>query len=242
MKTKKVPLYFTIKKDIINKIQNHFLLPGDILPTENQLCKDYNVSRVTIRRAIEELIASGMLERQLGQSARVSESVIPRSLNNLTGLHEELETKGIKCSSFILSDEIITTPPSEIISRMNISEETPLQWIERLRYANGKSLCYQTIYLNTSICGNIDSRNLVSRSLYKTLITEKKVNISTAEQTIEACLSDHRVSALLELPQLSCLLKVSRTAYDSNGKCFEYSESSYIASRYKLSMTLGRHI
>ena len=97
----KRPLYFTIKESIKNKVNTGVYRPGDVLPTENSLCEEYGASRVTIRRSIKELIDEGVLERGHGKTARVVCESVPRSLNRLGGLKEQLSAAGIKCSAIV---------------------------------------------------------------------------------------------------------------------------------------------
>lgn len=239
MEKKTGSLYYIIKEDLKRKIENEELKPGEVLPTENQLCEEYKASRVTIRRAINELITENVLERGFGKTATVKGDNVPRSLNRLGGLHEELEKAGIKCSSFILEAKIIEAPKA-IAGYMGIGSQDKVWVIERLRYANGKPLCYQLLYLNYKLCENLDTKELSTSSLYELLEHKLGVEIDTATQSIQAVMATYRIAALLELAEQTCMLKVNRTAYTKSGECFEYSESSYVSSRYMLTMTLKR--
>ena len=75
---------------------------------------------------------------------------------------------------------------------------------------------------------------------YELLEHKLGVEIDTATQSIQAVMATYRIAALLELAEQTCMLKVNRTAYTKSGECFEYSESSYVSSRYMLTMTLKR--
>ena len=239
MSNKKGPLYYVIKEDIKRKIEAGELKKGEILPTEKSLCEEYKVSRVTIRRTIEALIDEDILERGFGKTATVKYEPVPRSMNSLRSLHEELEKAGIKCSSFILSSQVINAP-NDINAKMELNPDEKVFRIERLRYADGAPLCYQLLYLRHSKCENLDVRRMVNTSLYKLLQEEMGVKIDLANQTIQAVMSSFRISALLELPEQTCMLLVNRTAYDDAGECFEYSKSYYVSNRYSLSMILTR--
>ena len=149
----KRPLYFTIKEDIKNKVHTGVYHPGDVLPTENSLCEEYGASRV------------------------VCESV-PRSLNRLGGLKEQLSASGIKCSSFILDSEIVRAE-GKVGEAMKLPPEESLYKIERLRYANGKPLCYQLLYLPVRLCPDLDVQKLVNTSLYE--IIEKEYGLKILE-------------------------------------------------------------
>ena len=140
MKDKTGPLYYRIKEDIKDKIDKNEYRKGQMMPTEKELCQEYGVCRVTVRKALEELITEGVLERGFGKSATVSFDKVPTSVNKLSGLFEELEKDGIKCSSFILSQEKIRGD-AELQRVMRLADGNNAVRIEKLRYANGVPLC-----------------------------------------------------------------------------------------------------
>lgn len=238
MKKKSGPLYFRIKEDIKERIEKSEFTKGQIIPTEKELCEHYHACRVTIRRALDELISEEILERGFGKSATVKCEPVPRTMNSLSGLYEELEKTGIKCSSFILSSTVIPAD-KEIAEKMKLQISDEVIRIERLRYASGVPLCFQELYLNHQLCPGMQLKN-GEFSLYKTLDKEYGVKVQVADQTIKAAMSDYRMSAMLELPSQTCMLLVSRTAYDSGGECVEYSHTYYVSNRYQLDMTLKR--
>lgn len=233
------PLYFSIKEDIKQRIQNGEFKPGDVLPTESVLCEEYGASRVTIRRSMEELIEEGIVERGFGKTARVKCESVPRSLNQLSGLHEELSKQGIKCSSFVLSSEI-EFPTQDLMEKMKIGEDEKVLKIERLRYANGQPLCYQLFFTLERLCPDLDVKRLTTESMYEIMEHEYNVKISKATQTISATMSNYRMTALLELPEQTCMLKICRIAVTDDNTCIEYSESYYVSNRYSLTMTMKR--
>ena len=162
------PLYHNVKEDIKRQIDNQELNPGDYILTEGELCELYRVSRVTVRRAIEELIAEGILQREHGKTASVVNRSIPRSLNHLGGLHEELTKVGIKCSSYILNSEVIEAD-ERLAQKMNIEPNSPILRFERLRYADGHPLCHQTAYINKALCPDLDVKELTNTSFIRDL-------------------------------------------------------------------------
>lgn len=238
MQKKSGPLYYRIKEDIKERIENNEFTKGQVMPTEKELCEEYGACRVTIRRALEELIGEGILERGFGRTATVKCELVPRSMNSLSGLYEELSKSGIKCSTFILSSTV-QRAESELSARMGIQENEEILRLERLRYANGIPLCYQEIFLNGRMCHGLEMKN-GEVSLYNILEKKYGIRLSTAEQTIKAVVSDYRISAMLELPEQTCMLYVMRTAYDDKGTCVEFSNTYYVSTRYQLDMTLKR--
>ena len=236
---KNSPLYHSVKEDIKKKINTREFEAGEVLPTEAVLCQMYQVSRVTVRKAINELVGEGFLVRDFGKRAVVRDTPVSRDSNRLSSLQEELEKAGCKCSSYVLRSGIMAGT-GVIAGAMGLSEGEQVLYIERLRYSNGVPLCYQQLYLNYGLCRQLDVSRLASHSLYTTLERELGLTIARATQTIQATLSSYRIAALLELPDQVSMLKINRTAYTDKDVCFEYSETQYVSSRYHLSMTLWR--
>lgn len=236
---KKGPLYYNIKSEIKERIRKGELKKGEAIPTEKLLCEEYKASRATIRKAIEELVEEGVLDRGFGKTATVKIDRVPRKVNHLTSFQEEMDKIGVKCTSFILDSEIIE-PPEAVANEMKLAPGEKVLKVERLRYANEKPICYQMMYLAEHLCGSLDTTKLVTQSLYKILENEMGIQIKKADQVIQAVTSTYRITALLELPQQTSMLLVKSVALTAEEECLEYSESYYVGDRYSLTMSLFR--
>ena len=237
--TESKTLYYSIEKDIKERVHSGEYKAGDPLPTESEMCKSYSVSRVTVRKAIEALIEDGVVERAFSKTPRIKQDAVPRSINRMSGLSEDLAQSGIKCSTFILQHEIVEADDS-LARKLDLEEGAPLHLIERLRYANGNPLCYQKLYLNDQLCSGLDPNDLVSQSLYYVLETQYGLKIKNCTQKISSCLSSYRICALLELKEATAMLRVSNQSYLDTGACFEYSENYYVGGSYQVSVVLTR--
>ncbi len=232
-------LYYVVEKDIKDKIQRGEYKAGDMLPTESEMCAQYNVSRVTVRKAIEGLIEDGILERSFSKTPRVKQTAVPRNINKMGGLSEDLKRSGIMCSTFILKAELME-PNDSIAEKMNLEEDEHVYLLERLRYANGQPLCYQKLYLKASLCPNLNNENLANKSIYQVLEQKYGLKISHCEQQISACSSSYRICALLELKEATPMLKVCNTGFLEDGTCFEHSDNYYVGENYQVSVILTR--
>lgn len=233
------PLYIQVKNDIEKQIDLKQLKPGDVLPTEEWMCNFYKVSRVTVRKAIEELINDGFVERDFSKAARVAHKKVTRNMNHLEGLYEELKNAGFKPSSYILKSELIEADES-IAEKLGIKAGDKVLYIDRLRYADEQPICQQFVYINHALCPDLEAKDIIGNSLYGQLEKKCRYKIDYAKQTIGASVATYKQAALLEMEERSNLLNVNRSTYLTNGVCIEYSESFYVASRYHLSMTLFR--
>ena len=235
----KQPLYYRIKEDIKKQIENKKLNPGDFLPTEKSLCELYNVSRVTIRKAISELISEGLVVRDYSKMACVAGKHVARDLNYLGGLHEVLSKQGIKVSSYVLKSELIQAD-KKISEAMKIEEGTPVLFIDRLRYADSDPIAQQLLYIRIDLCPGLEAKDLINQSFYELLEKKYHYKIKSATQTINARTATYKQAALLEISKETNMLYIVRNTYLDNDECIEYSVNYYIANKYDLTMTLYR--
>lgn len=235
-----IPLYVKTKEAIKQKIDEKVYKPGSMLPTENELCEAFQVSRVTIRKAVSELLKEGVLIRGYARRLMVKNVVLSRGIGNeLNSLQEELEQRGKKCFSYILAFEVEDISP-ELAVEMDLPGGSKVIHIERLRYADDIPLCYQKLYLNYELCKDLDEKQIRTVSLYSILENDLNVKIYRAEQSVTATVASYKVAAMLELPHTESLILITRRGYTDQDVCFEYSETQYVASRYSLTMTLWR--
>lgn len=233
------PLYKVLADDIKEKILCGEYKPGSLLPIEAELCRNYQVSRITVRRALETLADEDLVERSFSKTPQVKSHAIPRNINRLTGLSEDLESHGAKCSNFLLKSEEVKAD-SFIASKMNVEVGESLYLVERLRYSNGVPLCYQKTYFLAKTCQGLLDDDLAKQSIYRLLEKKYGLTIGNSDQIISACIASFRICALLELSDATAMLKVVNTGYLQDGTCFEYSTNYYVGESYNISVTLSR--
>lgn len=238
-KTKPIPLYYQIVEDVKRKIDNREFKPGDRLPTEQWISEYYDVSRVTVRKAIEELIAAGAIYRVRGKGPVVSAPKFNRRLQRLTGLHEELTEAGMVSSSRILDVQRIGAD-GRIARLMGIPDGETILSFRRLRYNNQVPIADQRIYLNESFCRGFDPAVLTDRSLYQILEEEYRLQIDFADQTMSVKIPTRKQVEELDIQDKKSLLCMNRTTYLVTGEVIEYTEISYVADRYEFSIRLYR--
>ncbi len=224
------PVYIVISDDIKKKIINGEYPPGSKLLPERKLCKLYDVSRTTLRQAINNLAVEGYVYSVKGSGTFIAEKRIVKQKNKLTSFTEDIESKGFAPKTNIISFEKIL--PSEIIAeRLNISKDEPIFRLERIRMANDIPILYEVTYRPIKFSPNLKKEDL-NNSLFQKL-EEENIKISYSEQTIEAVLSIDKTSKLLEITKNSPLLVIKSKLYLEDDTLFEYSRNYYRADMYK---------
>jgi DNA-binding GntR family transcriptional regulator len=232
-----IPLYYQIFEDIRLQIKNHELNSGDKMPTEQWLTEHYQVSRVTVRKALSELLNAELIQGVRGKGSIVAHPRINRNAASLTGLHEEIAKAGMKPTS-IVSDIKRVTAQGKLTEKMGVPEGEPLLSFKRLRLGDNVPIADQTIYLLESIFKGFNPIVLQEGSFYKLAEDEFGLKIDYAEQTIDVKKPTKKQAKELQLADNTSLLRMERTTYLLSGEVVEYTEICYVPSRYKLSMKL----
>ncbi|MCF6095259.1 GntR family transcriptional regulator [Microaerobacter geothermalis] len=236
-----IPLYEQLKNKIIEQIDEGILKPGQQIPSERELCEKYNVSRITVRQAISLAVNEGILLRSHGRGTFVAGPKIQQGLTKISNFEQTLAQQGIVGSTDLLNTDVI--PNDFYFSRLlNISINEPIVNIELLGYGNELPLVYYTSYFSFNIGNkfiNLAKEKVANHEPFSTL--DLYGNLSElypthTEQTIEAIVSDDRLSELLKVEKGSPLLNISSIIYSGN-QPLEYKEAFYRGDKYKFFIT-----
>jgi len=171
-------LYVQLYEIIRKKIEDKEWSVGFRIPTEQELCKDFNVSRATVRSAILELVRQGYLIRQQGRGTFVSKKVISDKLTMFTTFGELMLEEGIDFSTDVLAQTIMM-PVDDLADKLNISADKHIIYIKRLRKVDYKPILIQETYIPFHICPPLLEEDVQKNSLFELL--EKKYGIHITE-------------------------------------------------------------
>ena len=216
------PIYKVIESDIKTKINQGELKSGDLVPSENELKDQYNVSRMTVRQALNNLVNEGYLYRHKGKGTFISQRKIEKNIHGVRSFTEEMAATGRKVSNKIISFEYIEAS-QEIADKLFLNEKDEVIFIERVRYGND---------IPAKLFKTITKENLTG-SFYQYMEHELGMQISHCIQSIEAISADSKVSIALEVNKNVPTLLIVRNTFLSNGRPFEYVRSYYRADQYK---------
>lgn len=232
------PRYLQILKYFIGKIDNGDFKEGDKLPTEEEICNLFNVSRITVRQALNELAQGGYIVRRQGKGSFISLNKTKMQLNSLQSFSEEMLSKGLTPSTKLISVELCE-PTIEIAEMLKIDLTIKLYSITRIRYANEVAMSLENVFVPFYLCPNIEKFDLTD-SLYKIFSQHYNLSITRASQSIEAGLVDKKVAKLLEVKPLSQSLIIKRVTYLKDDTPFEYVKSVYRGDKYKFYVDLTK--
>jgi len=236
----KVPLYFQLKKIFLDRIKKKIYKINEAIPSELEIQKQFDVSRITVRRAIAELEREGYLNRKPGKGtfiAKYRNEKVTQELNDISSWTETL--KGIGVKPGILKKEIIQIiPPKEVAIALNLGPNEKVIKIKRWRTGNDIPFCIMTNYILSYLVPNIDKIEWKCESLYKILEEKYNIKFGMARETVEARAATKEESEFFNINLGSPVLVITRKTCNANGTPFEIVKSSNHADLYKYVVTL----
>lgn len=215
------PLYYQLKEIIREKINNNEYKANDLIPSESELCDKYKVSRITVRKAILDLVQEGILYRGRGLGTFVSEPLEASDLKGVQGFTEEILKLNQRPSAKLLEYKI-KKPTKHVSEKLNISKDESVIIIKRLRSVDDEPCFIELLYFPYSKVNGIEKENL-ENSIYSTLNDKFNLKIVKAIEELEPVILDEFESKLLKVKPASAGLRVERIAYINDNEIIEYS-------------------
>ncbi|QHK21597.1 UTRA domain-containing protein [Pseudarthrobacter psychrotolerans] len=214
------------------------LRPGDALLGERQLEEQFGVSRITVRRAISDLVQDGALVRIKGKGTFVSHGLV-RSTLHLASFNEDMRAAGFEPSTRVIT-ALTAVPPAAAAEHLGLAAGQEAYQVRRLRLANGAPVSVDDSWLPPHLLPGLLSGDLTG-SLYGVLAAFGHP-VQHVEQTVQAAAALEETAALLDIAPGAPVLLFRRRSFtgpNDPGPPIEYSISTYRSDRYQVSMRLG---
>lgn len=228
---------FLLLKDAISSGN---LSPGSKIPGELKLAEEHQISRVTVRRALDALEKEGLIIRKRGVGTLVCER--PVSATMMTANFSNLIPNIVKLgenSRVRLLEFSYTYPSRNIKEALRLGPNERVQKSIRTRLAEDKPFSFLTTYVPERISLSYNEDELTTMPLFA-LLERSGVNIDHAKQNISAVLATKQVAEELDVAVGAALISLTRVIYDNEGKGVEYLHALYRPDRYRVEMDLFR--
>lgn len=235
-----IPKYYQLANILKEKIILGEWPPRTPIPSERTLEIQYNISRTTIRQAIDYLEKQGFIYREHGRGTFVSPQKLQKGIQELTSFSEDLLRRGIQPGQVIQSIEYLT-PPEGVLRRLELPDHARILRIERIRLGDGTPIGLQTSFLKLTEQQTISREELeASGSLYR--ILQEKFNIipTEADETLEVTLATPYEAGLLQIKPDAPLLLNERLLYNQNREPVEFVKILYRGDRYRYLIRLTK--
>lgn len=232
-----IPLFRQVEADLRRRVDDQEWEAGERVPTESQLRDEYNVSRITIRQAMAELVRDGLFTRFQGRGTFLRERPFTAAPRTVTSFSRELRELGRTAGARVL--ELRRRPAdAQDAHDLHVDVNEELWALERLRLADGRPVGVQKTVIVANRAPDLDKRLADDASLYALLQEHYGVVPIGAQETYGVGGVSKAEAPLLEVPPGFHAFMITRLAQDSNG-IFERTLSTMRGDRYEITLSLN---
>lgn len=238
-KQSKVPYYHQLYEILHDRIIGGAFPPGQALPTEQELVETYDISRTTVRHALDQLVNEGLVYRQPGRGTFVAHPTVEQGIGKITSFTEDMRQRGFIPGTEVLRTGLIQAPRG-IGQKLGVEPGEELALIMRLRLADGEPMSVEESHLRHRFCPGVLVHDYARRSLTKILETEYGIVLVRAKQAIQAIPASQPMARKLNIRPGDPLLYIERVSFAHSGQPIEYLRIYHRGDRYSLFTELGR--
>jgi GntR family transcriptional regulator len=233
------PLYSRVYRAIAEQIATGALRPHDRLPTERAIAETLEVSRVTVRRALQELMRDGLVEPAAGRGYLVASKVVTEPENALLSFTSIGIARGLVPSSRVL-ESVVRPATIDEAEQLRIAPGGAVFVLERIRCLDGIPIALSQSRLPHARVPRIEDVDFTTASLYEVLATRWSIIPTRSNYLIEAVGASEAESQHLEVGLGTPLLAARETMYDQHGTLIDLARIAYRGDRYRFETTLAR--
>ena len=218
----KIPIYKNIGNYIMERISSGEFKEGDMIPSEEEFCKLFHTTRMTVRRAIEELAFKGMLHSIKGKGTFVSNMQLKGTMNQVCGWKKVMEQEGHQ-THFEILKRGYEKPCRECKKQLHLKTGDLVYVIEKVRYIDQDPVIIEKICLRPDVISDLESYDFKHQSIFHLLTSEAKLSIQQVYQKINATTVEGVYAKLLFHKREGMCLLMENTAYDQQMNPVDYT-------------------
>src|ERR1700752_3755790 len=232
-------LYARIETVLAGEITDGDLKIGDQLPTEDSLIARFGVSRITVRRAIQNLVSRGLVEIRRGKGTFVAAPKISQDLKELSGFVEDMHALGRKPTARVIGKEIVAANAT-VARQLALTRGERVARIRRVRLADGVPLSFDETYLPLEIGKKIITNNLKVEPIFSLLERKYDIPLIEAEYQLEAVAAEGEVALALRVKEGSPIFRIERTSFTAGNRPVDYEKLYYRGDLVRFVTRLAR--
>lgn len=227
------PLYQQLYRLLRHKIITGEWAAQEAIPTEMSLMEKYQVSRATVRQALSELVADGLVVRKRGRGSFVAPPSVEQSLVRILSFTEDMQQRGLQPQTRLISARLM--PATErLVEKLKLEPEEKVARLVRLRLADGEPMSVEVSCLVYRFVPGLLEHDYTRNSLRQILQQQYGIRLARAEQTIQAIAADEEMAELLGVEQGAPLLYIERVSYSDYDVPVEHLRLYHRGDRYTL--------
>lgn len=233
------PLYARLEAQIATGIADGHFPVGSQLPPEDDLVARFSVSRTTVRKAIQNLAARGLVEIRRGTGTFVTLPRITQELTELTGFVEHMQALGHNPTARLIDKQVVTAG-EDVARQLAVAQGTRVTRIQRVRLANGVAVSFDETYLPLEIGERIVTHDLEAEPIFALLEQRYGIPLIEAEYRLEASSACREVAAALAVQAGSPVFLIERTSYSAGNTPVDYERLFYRGDLVRFTTRLAR--
>lgn len=241
------PLYRQLEAEICRRVKDGELKPGDKLPSERTLCCLLDISRMTVHRALDNLVQAGLLEKEQGSGTYVADGQEINSISPLVSLSRQMQELGYDLRTEVKEWKVLKAD-QKIAEKLAIKTGAEVYSFIRLREVAGEPLLLEKIIIPVKLVPDLEKRFDSSTSLYKLLREKYQLVLNKAEAEVRAVnfsrsnLSDKKVIKALKLADKELALYFDQVTYLIDGRPVEWNRAYYAQSKNRFKLKFDRNL
>lgn len=239
--SRSLPVYHQLSSILRQQIKDGAFTPDKAMPSEMQLSSGYDVSRVTVRRALELLEAEGRIVRRHGVGTFVAPPArnVQAPAGRVSGLVENLISMGMDTTAQLLEYESDIVPPAPVAQALGLQADDTVLKMVRLRSHRGATLSVSTVYLPHSVSHLVQEHMLDDRPVVR-MLEDGGIRPYRAEQTMTAVPADDAVAKWLGIGVSMPVIRLRRTIFNEQGQPIQHYVGLYNPDNYEYHLMLTR--
>jgi GntR family transcriptional regulator len=234
--TSSTPLYTQIQDRLFEQIRGGELSPGERVPSELELAEQFNVSRMTARKALDGLVSRGLLFRHQGKGTFVAQNVVSYNLSTMLSFSATMRALGHEVMTQVLIQDVIPAP-EPVAEKLMLQPGASVALIRRLRLLDGHPAAVHTSFLDYALFAPILQVDLSTNSLLTSIERILPAPVSYSKDSVQARLVEPGDRSLLQITADSPVLNVEGVAYTANGQPIRFTRAVYRSDMFRLIVT-----
>jgi GntR family transcriptional regulator/GntR family frlABCD operon transcriptional regulator len=222
-------LYEILRKHILESVYSE----GDLLPSENELCRIYGMTRPTVRQSLSALSNDGYIIKHQGKGSMVHSLPKEIGILSVSGTTSAVGNRDLK-TEIIVKPELIPWPSSFMFPLSDLEKESGCIYMERVRLLENEPIFYDLTYIANINLPRFTTRKFENRSLFGILREHYHVEIKGGEQRIKAIQATPKISTFLKIGKGHPVLHLERKMETSNPVLFLYSSIYCNTEKYSI--------
>lgn len=215
------PLYEQIKTELRSRILNGTYAAHSQMPSENDLCAMFDVSRITVRQALGDLQKEGLVFKLHGKGTFVSKPKAFQNVSALQGFAEAMSSMGYEIVNQL--DHIrFTSANAQVAERLKLPEGARVAEIRRVRLLNREPVSLEITWVPEALGKRLANADLVTRDIFLILENDCAVPLGHADVSIDAILADEEIVEALNVEEGSPVLRIERLTHSADGTPIDF--------------------